>query len=178
MAVNIVPNNVGTRTQPCLTPLMTGNASEVSPLSSTRVSIPSWIWRTIEIDLSEQLHFFFHNPSQLTVQNALVKSSSVMQRSLFCSWHFSRSYGTANTISAAPRTFLEPHWLSGRCLEGGHLPGVKAGGLGGLLFDLLWVRHCGSRCNDKGGEMFYSDREPKGHEAVIELFGKVGKPTN
>ena len=35
MAVNIMLNNVGARMQPCLTPLVTGNASEEPPLSRT-----------------------------------------------------------------------------------------------------------------------------------------------
>ena len=71
---------VGARTKPCLTPLVTGNASEESPLSSTWASMPSWNWRTIVIDLSGQpiLLIIFHKPSRLTVSNALVKSTNVM----------------------------------------------------------------------------------------------------
>ena len=41
-------------TQPCLSPLVTGNASEEFPLSSTRASMSSWKWRTILLNLSGQ----------------------------------------------------------------------------------------------------------------------------
>ena len=42
IAENMRLNRVGASTQLCFTPLETGNGAEVSPLSCTLASIPSW----------------------------------------------------------------------------------------------------------------------------------------
>ena len=44
-------NRVGARTQPCLTPLVTGNGWEHSPMSSTLTLMPSWNSWTIAMNL-------------------------------------------------------------------------------------------------------------------------------
>ena len=42
LTVNILLNSVGVETQPCLSPLVTGNAAVEFPLSSTRAGMSSW----------------------------------------------------------------------------------------------------------------------------------------
>ena len=37
-----IPNSVGASTHPCLTPLLTGNASDVVPLKLTMLCVSSW----------------------------------------------------------------------------------------------------------------------------------------
>ncbi len=80
MAENIRLNSVGARTQPCLTPLATGKASEGSPSSRTRTIMPSWNWRPIAENILGQpnFHMIFHSTSWLTVSNALVRSTKVV----------------------------------------------------------------------------------------------------
>ena len=116
MAENIMLNRVGACIQPCLTPFVTGNGSENSPSLWTRASIPSWNCLTIAMNLVEQPNFaiIFQRPSRLTVSNALVRSTKVIQRSMLCSWHFSWSCLAMKIMSVVPPSFLYPHWLSGR----------------------------------------------------------------
>ena len=103
-------------TQPCLTPFVTGNGSENSPSFWTLASIPLWNCCTIAMNLAGQPNFaiIFQSPSRLTVSNALVRSTKVMKRSTFCSWHFSWSCRAVKIMSIVPLSFLDPHWLSGR----------------------------------------------------------------
>ena len=109
-------NSVEASRQPCLTPFVTGNGSENSPSFWTLASIPSWNCRTIAMNLAGQPNFaiIFQSPSRLTVSNALVRSTKVMYRSTFCSWHFSWSCRAVKIMSFVPLFFLNPHWLSGR----------------------------------------------------------------
>ena len=108
-------NNAGAITQPCLTPLVTGNGSEYSPSFWTHVCMPSWNCRTIAIYLGGKPNFaiIFQSPSRPTVSNALVKSTKFMHRSTCCSWHFSCSCLAVKIMSIVPLSFLNPHWLSG-----------------------------------------------------------------
>ena len=64
---------VGARTQPCFPPFVTGNESEVSPLSRTVALIPSCNWRTSAVNVLWQPNVFIicHSPSLQTVSNAL-----------------------------------------------------------------------------------------------------------
>ena len=116
MAENIMLNSVEASTQPCLTPFVTGNGSENSPSFRTLASIPSWNYRTIAMNLAGQPDFAitFQSPSRLTVSNVLVRSTKVMWRSTFCSWHFSWSCRAVKIISIVPLFSLNPYWLSGR----------------------------------------------------------------
>ena len=109
-------NSVEAITQPCVTLIVTGNGSENSPSFWILASIPSWNCRTIAMNLAGQpnLAIIFQSPSRLTVSNALVRSTKVMWRSTFCSWHFSWSYRAVKIMSIVPLPFLNPHWLSGR----------------------------------------------------------------
>ena len=86
MAANIMLKGVGARTQPCFTPFVTGNESEVSQLSITVALIPSCNWRTSAVNFLGQPNFSIisHSPS--------LKSMHVMKRSSYCSWHFSCSW--------------------------------------------------------------------------------------
>ena len=89
MAENIMLNRVGASTQPCLTPLVTGNGWEYSPLSSTLAFVPSWNCRTIVMNLGggghPKLAMIFHSPSWQTMSNTLVRSMKVVNGSTFCS---------------------------------------------------------------------------------------------
>ena len=80
MAENIMLNRVGAIKQLCLTPFVTGNGSENSPLFWTRASIPSWNCLTIAMNLVGQPNFaiIFQRPSRLTVSNALVRSTKIV----------------------------------------------------------------------------------------------------
>ena len=78
MAANTMLKRVGATTQPCFTPFVTGNESEVSPLSRTVALIPTCNWRTRAVNFLGQPNFSIicHRPSLQTVLNALVKKSS------------------------------------------------------------------------------------------------------
>ena len=56
----------------------------------------------------------FQSLSRLTVSNALVRSTKVMKRSTFCSWHFYWCCLAVKIMSIVPLSFLNPYWLSGR----------------------------------------------------------------
>ena len=87
IAADTMLKRVGARTQPCFPPCVTGNESEVSPLSRTVALIPSCNWRTSAVNFLGQPNFFIicHSPSLQTVSNALVKSMNIMKRSSYCS---------------------------------------------------------------------------------------------
>ena len=105
MAADTMLKRVGARTQPCFPPFVTGNESEVSPLSRTVALIPSCNWRTSAVNFIGQPNFFIicHSSSLQTVSNALVKSMNVMKRSSYCSWHFSCSWRATKIMSTVPR---------------------------------------------------------------------------
>ena len=66
MAANTMLKRVGARTQPCFTPFVTGNESEVSPLSRTVALMPSSNWRTSAVYVLGQPDFTGHNLSEST----------------------------------------------------------------------------------------------------------------
>ena len=103
MAANTMLKRVGERTQPCFTPFVTGNESEVSLLSRTMALIPSCNCRTSAVNFLGRPNFSIitisHSPSLQTVSNALVKSMHVMKRSSYCSWYFSCSWLAAKIMS-------------------------------------------------------------------------------
>ena len=105
IAENMTLNRVGASTQPCFTLLETGNGAEVSPLSCSLASMPSWNWRIMAKNFVGQLYFaiILHRPSLLTVSKALVRLTKVEYRSLFCSWHFSWSCLAVSTMLIAQR---------------------------------------------------------------------------
>ena len=80
IAESIRLNSVGARTQPCLTPLVTGKASEGSPSSITQAIMPSQNWRTTTMNVLGQPNFpmIFQSLCGLTVSKALVRSTKVM----------------------------------------------------------------------------------------------------
>ena len=86
MVANTMLDRVGARTQPCFTPFVTGNESDVSPLSRTEALVPSCNWRTNAMNFMGQpnLSIICHRPSLQTLSNALVKSINVMKRSSYC----------------------------------------------------------------------------------------------
>ena len=111
MAENIMLKRVGAKTQPCFTPLVTGNASEYSPSSCTLAFMPSWNCWTIAMNFAGQpnLAMIFHSPSRQTVSNAFVRSTKVVYSPTFCSWHFSCSWRAATIMSAVPCPAQNPH---------------------------------------------------------------------
>ena len=111
MAANTMLKRVGARTPPCFTPFVTGNESEVSPLSITVALMPSFHWRTSAVNFLGQPNFSIicHSPSLQTVSNALVKSMNVMKRSSYGSWPFSCSWRAAKIMSTVPRLPRKPH---------------------------------------------------------------------
>ena len=104
---NIMLNRVGARSQPCLTPLVTGKGSDSSPLSRTLAIISSWNCLAMETKLSKLLHIL-HRPTLLTMLNALVGSTKVMSKSLSCTWHFCWSCLAANIMSSVLRIARKP----------------------------------------------------------------------
>ena len=117
MAENIMLNRVGARTHPCLTPLVTGNASEPEPSSRTLAIMPSWNCLTTEMKIFRHpnLTMIFHSPSLLTEsKRLLVKSTKPVQRSWCYFMHFHWSWLPAKIISVAPWPWRNPHWFSGR----------------------------------------------------------------
>ena len=85
MAANTMLKRLEARTQPCFTPFVTRNESEVPPLSGTVALVPSCNWRTSAVHYLGQPNFSIisHSPSLLTVSNTLVKSMNVMKSSSY-----------------------------------------------------------------------------------------------
>lgn len=57
------------------------------------------------------------NVSAYILYNTLKRSTKVMNRSCFCSWHFSYSWHPVKIISTVPLLFLKPHWDSPWCAQ-------------------------------------------------------------
>ena len=91
IAENMILKRVGTRTLPCLTPFVTGKATELFPLSCTLACMPSWNCLTMAMNFSGQPYFaiILQRPSLLTMSNTLVRSTLVESTSVFCFWQFS-----------------------------------------------------------------------------------------
>ena len=106
-------------TQPCFVPLETENESDTAPLSEKRAITPSWNERIMFTTLGGYLTFrrIFHCTLQLIELKALVRSINTMNKSRFCSLHFSCVCRAANIISVVPLPALNLHWLSGKILS-------------------------------------------------------------
>ena len=114
MAAITMLKRVGTRTQPSFTPFVAGKDSEMSPPSITVALMPSFEWRTSDLNFLGQsnVSIICHSPSLQAVSNALVKSINVMKRSSYWYWHFSCSWRATKITSTVPRPLRKPHWLS------------------------------------------------------------------
>ena len=66
------------------------------------------LWHSLSLPYN-YFAIIFQSPSRLTVSNALVRSTKVMYRSTFCSWHFSCSCLAVKIMSIVPLSFLNPH---------------------------------------------------------------------
>lgn len=99
---------MGARTQPYLTLLVTGKASEGSPLSRTHPIMPSWNWLTIVMNLVGQPHFsmIFQSPSQLTVSKAATSSRKNVWNSIVDQTFLLELMGGKDHVSG-PLTFTE-----------------------------------------------------------------------
>ena len=73
VVLNNMLNSVEASTHPCLTPFVTGKASDDWPLLRTHASIPSWNEHTRVMSLGGQLNFdmIFQRPFWQTVLKAL-----------------------------------------------------------------------------------------------------------
>ena len=93
-------NKVDASTQPCLTPLPTGKASEVPPLKHIVLCMPSWNDVVIASSLGGYPIFrrSLKRPSQLTRSNAFVRSMKA-----------STARGTS-LVTDAPRKSCPP-WI-------------------------------------------------------------------
>ena len=85
-AEDMMLKSFGVSTQLCFTSFVTGKASDASLSSCTQAVMPSWIWRSMVINLSghPNLAIIFQRPSLLTVSKAFVRLTKVLWRSLFC----------------------------------------------------------------------------------------------
>ena len=109
--------SVGATSQSCFTPFYILKGRERMLLCLTWPSWSSCSWKTMARNFGGQPGFLriFQSPFLLTVSNAFVGSTKVMNNPFFCSRYFSWISLRANTMSVAPRLALKPHWLSGRC---------------------------------------------------------------
>ena len=98
--------SVGASTQPCLTPFVTLNDPETSPLTFTVAIIPVCSASIIVVNCC-------HSPVLPTVSNALLKSTNTMYSGRSCSMHFSCSCRRQNIISTVLRLPLKPHCVYG-----------------------------------------------------------------
>ena len=109
---NIMLKKEVARTHPCLTPFVTGKATELSPLSFNLACMPSWNCLMMVMNFSELSYFamILHRrlcwPCQIpwSDQHKSTRSQCpVPDTSL-----------AANTMSTVPRFLWKSHWLSGK----------------------------------------------------------------
>ena len=107
--------SVGASTQPCLTPFVTLNDSETSPLTLTFAIIPVCRASIIVVNFSGQPYFLSscHSPVLPTESNALLNSTNTMYSGRSCPMHFTCSCRRQNIISTVLRLPLKPHCVSG-----------------------------------------------------------------
>jgi len=105
----------GTRTQPCLTPVLTAKFFDISLPCTTRALIPAWNSRKKlkKCGGHPNLRRTRHSKSRLTVSKAFVRSMKAIKRSRCCSLHFSWRSLATKIISVVLRARRKPHWDSG-----------------------------------------------------------------
>ena len=110
-----ITKRVGAGKQPCFTPLLTGKASEVTPLKQTVLCISSWKEVTMLCSLGGQPIFCrrLKSPLLLTRSKAFVRSMKAMYSVCCCSLHFSRSWCIEKIISTVDLPALKSHCDSG-----------------------------------------------------------------
>ena len=109
-----IPNRVGARTHPCLTPFLMGKVLECEPLYWMVACISSWkAWVSFRIGGQPITSSTQYSPDELTVSKAFVRSTKAMRSGLCCSWHFSCTCFKAN-MSTVDLLAQKPHWLSGK----------------------------------------------------------------
>jgi len=86
-----MPNNVGARTQPCLTPVQIGKALDTELSNWTRAFMFSWNATRMESSFSGQPNSLgmLDKPDRLIVSKALVRSMKTAQNGSDCSTLFS-----------------------------------------------------------------------------------------
>ena len=105
---------MGASTQPCLTPFVTLNDSEISPPTLTFAIIQVCRASIIIVNFSGQPYFLSscHSPVLPIVSNSLLKSTNTMCSGQSCSMHFSCGCRRQNIISTVLRLPLKPHCVS------------------------------------------------------------------
>ena len=97
MAENVMLNSVGAINQPCLTPLITGNGPVYCPFHSDHEIAgacnhwyePGWTAKLV--------HYF--PKSTTTASKALVRSTKVIHRLMFCYWScFCKDHAFASSV--------------------------------------------------------------------------------
>ena len=101
--------STGASTHPCLTPVHTGKEADSCPPIVTLAFIPSWNCRRMHPNQSRMSHSRF----LCTVSKALERSTKAINRSWYCSLHFSWSCRAVKTMSTVLLFFLKPHCDSG-----------------------------------------------------------------
>ena len=108
MAANSMLKSVGAGTQPCFTPFVTGNNSEVPPLSRTLAITASYNWRTSMVHFLGQpnLSIICHGPSLQTMSNALVNGGGVEVVRLLLGMQLMRSQNHVHSPAATSEAAL------------------------------------------------------------------------
>jgi len=114
-----MPNNVGARTQPCLTHLQIGKVLDMEPSNWSLAFMFSWNAARMESSVSRQpkSSSMLYKSDWLTVSMALVRSMETTYSGRDCSTLFSWSCLSENTMSDVLLEERKPHWLSGRILS-------------------------------------------------------------
>ena len=96
-------------------PLTSSSMCSCSGVSVSQVGefINNFQFLTIAMNLGRQLNLpkIFNCPSWLTASKALVRSTNVMYRSTFCSWHFSWSCLAVKFMSIVPLFWIHIDFL-------------------------------------------------------------------
>ena len=73
--------------------------------------ITSWKWWTIWMNLSASKLTHYSSETRLTdiVESLCKIGERIVNRSTFCSWHFSFNWRAANTTKTAPQNFVPPN---------------------------------------------------------------------
>ena len=93
-----MPNNVGARTQPSLTPLQIGKVSDMEPSNWTLAFMFSWN-ATSSVSGQPNSLSMLYKPDRLTVSKALVRPMKTTYSGRDCSTLFSWSCLSQNTMS-------------------------------------------------------------------------------
>ena len=106
-----MPNNVGARTLPCLTPLQIGKVLDMEPSDWTLAFMFSWNATRMDSSVSRQLISLsmLYKPDRLTISKALLRSMKTTYSRRDYSMLFSWSCLSENTMSDVLLEERKPH---------------------------------------------------------------------